>query len=130
MPNPEQTLQALAKIDTDYQVFIAQLPDEIASVANPLPAGFADDVISLLRAERPELSKWFDMQQSNPPPSKLIVDSAIGAGFALAAIVFLLRTHIRIEGKHFFIEHKPEDVSLLTKVLDVLRGILGGKPKT
>ncbi|MCL2880983.1 MAG: hypothetical protein FWF29_12135 [Treponema sp.] len=130
MPTPEKMLHSLAELDPDYSAFMEQLPDELTDVTEPLPEGFADDVISLLRAERPELSKWFDMQQSNPPPAKLFIDTAIGAGLALAAIVFLLRTHIKIEGTHFSIEHKPIDSDSLAKILDVLRDILCGKSKT
>jgi len=130
MPTPEQTLHSLAELDPDYSAFMAQLPDELTGVTEPLPEGFADDVISLLRAERPELSKWFDMQQSNPPPAKLLINTAIGAGLALAAIVFLLRTHIEIKGKHFTLKHEPIDSESLAKILDVLRDILSGKSKT
>ena len=130
MPTTEQMLHSLAELDPDYSAFMAQLPDGLTGVTEPLPEGFAGDVISLLRAERPELSKWFDMQQSNPPPSRLLIDTAIGAGLALVAIVFLLRTHIKIEGTHFSIEHKPIDSDSLTKILDILRDILCGKPKT
>jgi len=130
MPTPEQTLQSLAELDPDYTAFMAQFPYELTDVTEPLPEGFADDVISLLRTERPELSKWFDMHKSNHPPDKLFVDTAIGAGLALAAIVFLLRSHIKIEGTHFSIEHKPIDSDSLAKILGVLRNILCGKPKT
>jgi len=130
MPTPEQTLHSLAELDPDYSAFMAQFPDELTYTTEPLPEGFADDVVSLLRAERPELSKWFDMHQSNSPPAKLFIDTAIGVGLALVAIVFLLRTHIKIEGTHFSIEHKPIDSDSLAKILDVLRDILCGKSKT
>jgi len=122
MPTPEQTLEALASLDPDYPAFAAQLPDELKRFAKPLPDGLAADVIILLRAERPELSKWLDMPASGAPPAKFSADSE--TVMLLAAILFLLRTHIKFEGKDFLFEHKPMDSDLLKKVLDALNYFL------
>jgi len=120
MPTPEQTLQKLAGLDLDYPAFIAKLPAELTQTTKPLPEGLADDMLALLREERTELSEWLDKQSDDSPPDKFCIDP--GSGLALAAILFLLRTHIRFTGPHFIIEHKPMDSDLLKKVIDTLNG--------
>jgi hypothetical protein len=47
----------------------------------------------------------------------------------LTAILFLLRSHIKIKGKYFPFEHKPIDSDLLKTVLDKLGFIMGAKEK-
>ncbi|MCL2856815.1 MAG: hypothetical protein FWE19_03705 [Oscillospiraceae bacterium] len=118
MRTPEQTLITLARLDPDYPAFAAQLPDELKRAAKPLPNEMATDVLSLLRIERPELQNWLDRQADAQPPAKFLVDSPESAVALIGAIVFLLRTHIKIEGKHFLIEHKPIESDLLKKILD------------
>ena len=127
MYTSEQTLQALAELDPDYQAFIAQLPDEIAKSTDSLPDGLAYDVLNLLRAERPELSAWFDMQSTGQLPSKSVVGTVMGVGSVLGAIVFLLRSHIKFEGSKFYFEHEPAENSLIEKVLDIISTVIGVK---
>ena len=127
MTSTEQTLRILARSDPDYPAFAADLPPDIFPGAAALPEGFADDVASLIREERPELSTWMDTAQSSDlPPQKLAFDPLAAAG-VLSAIVFLLRSHIKIEGKHFSFEHTPLESEGLNKVLGILEKILGVK---
>ena len=127
MTTPEQILQTLARIDPDYPAFAAALPPETLRVADELlPEGLAEDVIALLKAERPELSGWIDAQSRAEPPEKLAVDPLAAAG-VLAAILFLLRLDIKIKGKHFSIVHKRMESELLAKVLDKLGLLFGGR---
>jgi len=126
MTTPEQTLQTLAALDPDYPAFAAALPPEALPAGHaPLPEGFAEDVIALLETQRPELSPWLGLSPSTPVPEKMAVD-LLGVS-VLAAILFLLRTHIKIKGKHFIIEHKPMGDALLEKVLGKLSSLLGDK---
>ena len=125
MTNHEYTLRTLARLDPDFPGFAAALPPELDSADTALPSGLAGDVLTLLRAERPELSGWLDAQGSAAPPETLVVDP-LAAVSVLAAVLFLLRSHIKVEGKHFSFEHKPMGDDLLTKVLDALKSLLGG----
>ena len=126
MFTPEQTLQNLARLDPDFPAFAALLPNELTRAAETLPEGLAADILTLLREERPELSKWLDAQPSSPPPAKFIVESATGVGLLLAAL-FLVRTHIKVEGVNFKIEIKPMSSKLLIKVLETFKDILSSK---
>jgi len=83
----------------------------------------------VLQLEKPEM---FNQILAQPPRGssleKFSIDPLAAAG-TLAAILFLLRTHIRIEGKYFYFEHKPMDNKLLEKVLDTLKGIFARSTK-
>jgi len=124
MSTPEHTLLTLARIDPDYPTFAAEIPPEITDTKEQLPEGLADDVIALLQTERPELSAWLKAQSSTSPPDKFTLDPLTAAG-TLTAILFLLRSHIKFEGKRFSFEHKPMDSDLLKKVLDKLGFLVG-----
>ena len=122
MSNLEQTIQTLARLDPDYQAFIAALPPDVSDI--DLPGGLVDDVADLLQRENPEL---FSRILAQPPRSRSLEKFGIDplvATVTLAAILFLLRTHIKIVGKNFIFEHKPMDNKLLEKVLDTLKSIL------
>jgi len=123
MRTPEQTLQSLAHLDPDFDVFAAEYSKELAGADNALPDGVAEDVITLLCSERPELSDWIDASAS-APPEKFAVDPLLAAG-VVTAILFLLRSHIKIEGKHFSFEHQPMDNDLVKKVLDSVSSLIG-----
>jgi hypothetical protein len=123
MTTPEHTLQTLAELDPNYATFAAALPS--LDHARTLPEGFAEAVVALVGEERPEFSPWLDAQTSQVS-TRMVVDPITAVG-VLAAIVFLLRSHIRIEGDHFLFEHQPIENDLLGKVLDVLKSLLGGK---
>ena len=126
MTTTEKTLQALALLDPDFPAFAAALTSEELQIANSaLPEGLAEDVTTLLRTERPELSGWLDAQPSTQPKDKLAVDPLAAAG-VLAAILFLLRSHIKFKGKHFTFEHKPMESELLKAVLNKLSLMFGG----
>ena len=122
MTTPEQTLQTLARVDPGYPAFAATLPAGLARSGEALPPELADDVLALLRAERPEIFPLLDV----PTPAKFTIDPLTAAG-VLAAILFLLRTHVKIEGKHILFEHEPMPSELLEKVLDALRSLFGGE---
>jgi len=126
MPTHEQIFQNLAGLDPDYPAFVAQLPNELTRAAEPMPEGLAEDMLALLRAERPELSEWLD--KPSAPPSRFLVESAAGVGWLLA-ILFLLRAHIKFEGANYLIEIKPMDSDLLKKILDMLSDHLSNKSK-
>ncbi|MCP4409606.1 MAG: hypothetical protein GY807_18020 [Gammaproteobacteria bacterium] len=63
---------------------------------------------------------------NHPPPQRF--DAGLLSAGLLVAVVFLLRTHIRIEGKArglaFTIEHKPADSKALTALLNRLAAFL------
>ena len=128
MTKQEKTLQTLARLDPGYPAFAAALPPELTNAAGSLPEGLAADVLALLQAERPELSAWLAAQSAAAPPDRFILDPLTAAG-TLTAILFLLRSHIKIKGKHFSFEHKPIDSDLLKTVLDKLGFIMGAKEK-
>ncbi|MDR2712639.1 MAG: hypothetical protein LBB91_05940 [Clostridiales bacterium] len=128
MTKQEHTLQTLARLDPDYLAFAAALPPEMTDAIEPLPEGLADDVIALLQEERSELSGWFAAQSTPAPPDRFILDPLTAAG-TLTAILFLLRSHIKIEGKYFSFEHKPMESDLLKSVLDKLGFFMDPKLK-
>ena len=122
MPTPEQTLQTLARLDPDFPGFAAAIAPGLAGRLHTLPPGLAEDTIALLQAERPELAAWLDVR-ATVPPDKLNIDPLTTVG-TLAAIMFLLRAHIKIESNSFYFEHKPMDSELVKKVLDVLKNMM------
>jgi len=128
MTTPEQTLQTLATLDPDYPAFIASLPPNILpTTVTSLPNGMAEDIISLLKTERPELTPWLDSHSAAPTSAKQAFGPLETTAIVLGAILFLLRSHIKIQGEHFLFEHKPMNNTLLGKVLDKLAVLLGGK---
>ena len=127
MLKQEQTLQTLAQLDPDYPAFAAALPPEVTGTIEPLPEGLANDVLALLQAERPELSGWLAARSATSPPDRFL-DPLMAAG-TLTAILFLLRSHIKIEGKYFSFEHKPMESDLLKSVLDKLGFFMDPKLK-
>ena len=123
MYNTKQALINFARHDPDFAAYATSLPSEVFTLDKQLPDGFVDDVVELLRAEQPEFSDLFNNQQNDLPPEKFGVDPLAAAGM-LAAILFLLRSHIKIEGKHFVFEYKPMGNAMLEKVLNTLSSIL------
>lgn len=132
MPTPApQILQTLARLDPDFPNFAAALPPEVARMEAALPPALSEDVLALLRAERPELAPWLDAQSGAPAPADHLGVGLLGAAGILTPMLFLLRAHIQLtrtpDGKwDFQFEHKPADNDLLQKVLDTLKGFLGG----
>ena len=129
MPTTEQKLLALAQLDSDYSAFTASLPVGLAGADAQLPDGLAEDVLALLQAERPELSDLLNAQLPASPPSKAAVDP-LALSAVLGAILFLLQSHIKIEGENFIFEHPPIDNDLLKRILDNIMAFLGIKPKS
>ena len=122
MTTTEQTLRTLATNDPDFPRFAAALPPELADHA-ALPDTLSEDVLAVLRRERPELAPWLDAQKGASAAKFSVDPETFGI---LAAILFLLRSHIKIEGSKFLIEHKPMGDELLKKVLDTLASLSGG----
>jgi len=124
-----QVLQTLARLDLDFPNFAAALPPEIARMEADLPPALSENVLALLRAERPELAPWLDAQDGAPAPADTL--GPLEAAGAMAAVLFLLRSHIKIKrvpgGKWYFLfEHAPAGNDLLQKVLETLKGFFTG----
>jgi len=125
MPTPEQTLQTLANLHPDYPTFAKSLPNELTHTTKPLPQGLATDVLTLVKRESPELSKFLDMQQDTHQPSKFFPGAT--TVLPLVAILFLLRSHIKLELPNFTLEHKPMGDDLFKKIIDTLNKYMGSK---
>ena len=122
MTSLEQMLLALAYLDPEYSRFITVLPPDLAREESPLPDELLEDVFALLSDERPDLSDWIIERQSIQF-DKMAIDPLMATG-VLAAVLFLLRSHIRIKDGQLFFEHKPIESDLLKKVLDSLSAFL------
>lgn len=118
-------LHTLAVADPDYPMVAQQLAP-LALVALP-----SDEQAAVARAALEVLGE--DPQHAaamvallNQPPQRF--DAGLLSASLLVAVVFLLRTHIRLEGKTrgltFTIEHKPADSQLLTALLNKLASLL------
>ena len=118
MPNPEQTLQTLARLNPDYPAFAASLPEELTHTQEPLPEDLIEDVYTLLRRDRPELTKFLDSPHITHEPNKFFLSPE--TVLPLIAILFLLRTHVKLEAPGILIEHKPMGDKLIKKILDSL----------
>jgi hypothetical protein len=115
-------LHTLAAADPDYPPVAQQLaplalvalsPDEQAEIARATLEVLNDD---------PQRSPAITALLNRPPPQRFGAD-LLSAGL-LVAVVFLLRAHIRFEGKArslvFTIEPKPGDRPTLTALLHKL----------
>lgn len=128
-PNPSALLQTLARSDPDFAAFSAHSG---ALAATALPdadaAGLTQAALAVLR-EDPDTAQRLDLLARSPAPARF-EGTVIGVP-VLLAVVFLLRTHIRIrrhpDGRwDFQIEHKPGDSKLVTDVLKRLAALLPG----
>jgi len=125
MLTTEQALQTLASHHPDYQAFAESLPGELKRNIDPFPEGLAEEVLALVKKESPEISKFLDMQQENHEPRKFFPGAELI--LPLGAMLFLLRSHIKIDLPYFSLEHKPAKDKLLEKILDTLNKHVGKK---
>jgi len=124
MPTPEQTLQALAAIHPDYPTFAKNFPN-IPHPTNPLPESLTTDILTFIKKESPELSLFLDNPQAAALPQKFFPGAE--TVLPLVAILFLLRSHIKIDLPSFTLEHKPMGDDLLKKIVETLNKYIGGK---
>ncbi len=135
-PNTAQDrslLQTLARSDPDFAAFSAQCAAPLRDLGATAPddatgARLALETLAWLR-EDPDCAQRLDRLARSPAPDRF---DATGLGVpVLLAVVFLLRTHIRIrrhpDGRwDFQIEHKPGDTKLLTDLLKRIQALLPG----
>jgi hypothetical protein len=119
-------LHTLAAADPDYPRIAHQLaPLALLSLPPDEEAEIARAMLKVL-GEDPQQAPAMSALLTHPPPQHFEV-SLLSAGL-LVAVVFLLRTHIHVEGKirglTFTIEHKPADSKLLTALLNKLASLL------
>jgi len=124
MNTPQETLQSIARSDPEYRSYLAGMLPVLEDVDQPLPDGLAEDVLALMQRTQPELVK--QAESAPPEPDRFAIDPTVTI-FSLAAIVFLLRSHIQYKDGHWTFEHKPIADDMLGKVLDALKGVLGIK---
>jgi len=125
MMETKQALQTFAAHDPAFASFAAELPEGLAQ--RELPPELLADAADLLRAERPEFASWMD--RPDRPQEQFSVGAIIASAATLAAVVFLLRSRIKIQRKEdgawtFLFEHKPADNDLMKRVLGALEGII------
>jgi len=125
MTQPNQALQSFATHDPAFAAFAAELP--AALMQTELPPELLDDVTALLCAERPEFDLWANMP--DVAQDRYAVGAIAASAATLAAVVFLLRSRIKLQRKEdgawsFLFEHKPADNDLMKRVLDALEGII------
>jgi hypothetical protein len=127
---PEQAgkiLQTIAVSNPDYAAFQVNHAD-MWGTDKSLPTELIQDTLSVL-AEDPNLSSPIEALSNNLEARKSF--SPGGEVVTLIAVVFLLRTHIKLKrntsGKwEFIIEHKPGDSKLMLGVLKKLGDWMGG----
>jgi hypothetical protein len=124
-------LLTLARTDPDFAAFAA---DE-GALAGPVGAGalagatvdaLATATLAALR-EAPDLAARIEHLAAAPVPARF--DAGAAGVPLLLAVVFLLRTHLRIrrhpDGRwDLLVEHKPGDSNLITDLLKRLAGLL------
>lgn len=119
-------LHTLAAADPDYPPIAQQLaPLALLSLSPDEQAEIAHATLEVLN-EDPQQSPAMIALLNQPPPQRFGAD-LLSAGL-LVAVVFLLRTHIRFQGKArtlaFTIEHQPADSQALTALLNKLSTLL------
>jgi hypothetical protein len=124
MPDYAPILQDLARLDPDFPAFVAALPPGFTAAAPGIavPGGLCADIVSVLRAQRPELAPWLDAKSSAPPEARF-ADPLVIIPVVTAAI-FLLRSHITYADGRWTFEHKPMSDGLLSQVLEKLKEIM------
>ncbi len=119
-------LHTLAAADPDYPRIAKQLaPLAVLSLTSDEQAAITHATLEVL-GEDPQRAPAMSALLNSPPPQRF--DAGLLSAGLLAAVVFLLRTHIRFEGKvrglTFTIEHKPADSPALTALLKRLAALL------
>ena len=122
MTTPKRVLETLAIHDPDFATFAATIPSEIVNQTT-VSDELAADILSYLQNQQPELTFWLDAHSATTANAdKFDLDPA--AISTIAAILFLLRSRIKIEGKGFIFEHKPLGDVLLERILKTLSSLL------
>jgi hypothetical protein len=119
-------LHTLAAADPDYPRIAKQLAPLVLLPLTPdVQAVIAHATLEVL-GEDPQRVPAMLSLLNHPPPQRF--DTGLLRASLLVAVVFLLRTHIRIEGKArglaCTIEHKPADSKALTALLNRLSVLL------
>jgi hypothetical protein len=119
-------LHTLAATDPDYPPVAQQLaPLALVALTPDEQAEIARATLKALN-ENPQWSPAITTLLNRPPPRVFGAD-LLSAGL-LVAVVFLLRTHIRFEGKArdlaVTIEYKPGDSQTLSALLNKLSTLL------
>jgi hypothetical protein len=119
-------LHTLAAADPDYPPIAQQLaPLALVSLSPDEQAEIARATLEVLK-EDPQQSPAMIALRNQPPPQRFGAD-LLSAGL-LVAVVFLLRTPIRFEGKArslaVIMDHQPSDSQALTALLNKLSTLL------
>lgn len=122
-------LHTLAAESPEYPAIAKQLaPLALVSLSNQEQAIITHTTLEALSAD-PKWAPAMTALLNNPPPPRF--ETSLLSASLLVAVVFLLRDHIRIEGRardlRFTIEHKPTDSSVLTALLDKLATLLSAR---
>ena len=121
-PQALNLLHTLAATDPDYPPVAQQLaPLALVALSPDEQAEIARATLEVLN-EDPQRSPAITALLNRPPPQVFGTD-LLSAGL-LVAVVFLLRTHIRFEGKArglvFTVEHQAGDSQTLSALLNKL----------
>ena len=117
----ETVLTTLAAADPDFAPFA----EAFDTALPPLPPALGSEILAALAEADPRYAAAISALHDDTA-----MRSYTGAeAAALVAVVFLLRTHIKVKrgssGKwEFLVEHKPGDNKLLGMVLDKLEAML------
>jgi hypothetical protein len=119
-------LHTLAASDPDYPTMAQQLaPLALLALPPDEEAEIAHATLEVLN-EDPERRPAVVALLNQPPPQRF--EAGLLSAGLLVAVVFLLCTHIRVEGKTrdltFTIEHQPADSQALTALLNKLASLL------
>jgi hypothetical protein len=119
-------LHTLAADDPDYPRIAKQLAPLVLLSLPPNEQAIITHTTLEVLSEDPQRVPAIISLLDDPPPQRF--DTDLLRASLLVAVVFLLRTHIRIEGKArdltFTIGHKPSDSETLTALLTKLAALL------
>jgi len=122
-----QLLHTLASSDIDYPHYVQELTALSKLPLNPKQqADIARNTLMVMAEQDPQQAEAIIMLLNNSAPNRFDGGSTI---LTLAGVAFFLRTHIRIklnaEGKwELLIEHKPSKNSLLSDLVDKIKGLI------
>lgn len=123
------TLYALAMADPDYAAFASQHVElRQVGLTREVETELARETLALLE-QIPERAEQLRRIESSGRPGAF--DGAMVSIPVLLAVVFLLRTHVRVKrsagGKwEFLVEQKPADTALIKQVLTRIAQLLPG----
>lgn len=119
-------LHTLAAADPDYPAIAKQLaPLALVSLPPDEQATIAHVTLEVIGKD-PQTASALTSLLEQPPPQRF--ETGLLSAGLLVAVVFLLRSHIRIEGRardlKFTFEHRPSDSQALTALLNKLAALL------